>query len=171
MEEYEGKTEEALNDCRACLLKRKEQLSLAESCTGGWISKWITDQPGSSAYYWGGVCSYANEAKQKLLGVPKEHLQTFGAVSAEVARDMAEGIRRLSGTEWSVSVTGIAGPDGGSSEKPVGLVYIAAAGTQETAVKRYLFQGNREQVRQQTVEQAFCLLREQMSLREKTKIE
>lgn len=162
MQFYESPIRQHLELCRAHLVKQHQTLSLAESCTGGWISKYITDQPGASTYYWGGVCSYANEAKAVLLGVPWEHLNQFGAVSEVVARDMAEGIRRVSGTNFGLAVTGIAGPDGGSAEKPVGLVYIAAAGKGTCQVKRCHFQGDRTEVRLQTAAAALKLLWELM---------
>jgi nicotinamide-nucleotide amidase len=109
------------------LTSRGEKLAVAESCTGGMLGKLITDLPGSSNYFWGGIISYSNEAKQLILGVKEETLNTYGAVSRETAREMAQGMLKISGTDFALSITGIAGPDGGSPEKPVGLVYIALA--------------------------------------------
>lgn len=100
------------------------KLATAESCTGGYLSKRITDVPGSSQVFDCGVTSYANEIKEKVLGVSHETLQTYGAVSPQTAREMADGVRRVSGADIAVSTTGIAGPDGGTAEKPVGLVYV-----------------------------------------------
>lgn len=100
------------------------KLATAESCTGGYISKRITDVAGSSQVFDCGVTSYANEIKEKILGVRHETLQTYGAVSPQTAREMADGVRRISGADLAVSTTGIAGPGGGSAEKPVGLVYV-----------------------------------------------
>jgi len=106
--------------------KRGLTLSTAESCTGGYVSKRITEIPGASAMFGCGVCSYSNEIKEKVLGVRHETLEKYGAVSPQTADEMASGVMKLSGSDVSVSVTGIAGPDGGTDEKPVGLVYICA---------------------------------------------
>ena len=162
MRNAEKSIAEKRDACRELLLQRQEVLSLAESCTGGWISKYITDQPGSSAYYWGGVCCYANAAKEALLQVPPEHLAAFGAVSETVAWDMASGIMRLSGSDYSVAVTGIAGPDGGTADKPVGLVYIAVASRTGIAVRECHFAGDREAVRLQTVAAALDMILERI---------
>lgn len=109
------------------LLSLNIKIATAESCTGGLISKLITDVGGSSAVFDCGVCSYANCIKEKVLGVSHETLDTFGAVSPDTAKEMAEGILRLSDADISVSTTGIAGPSGGTPDKPVGLVYIGVA--------------------------------------------
>lgn len=109
------------------LAERGETLALAESCTGGLIAKEITDVPGSSKYFLEGFVTYTNEAKERTLGVPHELIEAHGAVSGEVAEAMAEGALRATGADWALSVTGIAGPDGGSAEKPVGLVYFGLA--------------------------------------------
>lgn len=109
------------------LAERGETLALAESCTGGLIAKQITDVPGSSNYFLEGFVTYTNEAKQRTLGVPEELIAEHGAVSAEVAEAMALGARKATGADWGLSVTGIAGPDGGTAEKPVGLVYFGLA--------------------------------------------
>ena len=109
------------------LKARGEVFCTAESCTGGQISKTVTDLAGVSAVFFGGVVSYANEIKEKLLGVRHKTLEKYGAVSEQTAAEMATGAVRALGADFSVAVTGIAGPDGGSEEKPVGLVYIACA--------------------------------------------
>ncbi len=109
------------------LLKRKATLASAESCTGGLLGKMLTDLPGSTNYFWGGIISYSNSAKQLLLGVSEATLLQYGAVSPQTAQAMAEGLRCQSATTFALSITGIAGPGGGSPEKPVGLVYIALA--------------------------------------------
>jgi len=109
------------------LTEKKLTIATSESCTGGLISKRITEIPGSSAVFGYGVCTYANEAKTKLLGVASETLEKFGAVSEETAKEMALGVLSLSGADIALSVTGIAGPDGGTAEKPVGLVYVGCA--------------------------------------------
>lgn len=109
------------------LREKGKTISFAESCTGGFISKRLTDVPGASEVFGFGLCTYANEAKMKLLGVKKETLETHGAVSSETAEEMAKGALRVSGADIAISVTGIAGPGGGTNEKPVGLVYVGLA--------------------------------------------
>ena len=113
----------------------------AESCTGGLISAEITSVSGSSDVFGFGVCTYANEAKMRLLGVKAETLETVGAVSEETAMQMAEGVRKLSGADIAISVTGIAGPTGGTPEKPVGTVYIGCSTEKGTYAVRHLFGG------------------------------
>ncbi|HEX7510996.1 MAG TPA: nicotinamide-nucleotide amidohydrolase family protein, partial [Chitinivibrionales bacterium] len=108
----------------ALLIEKGLTLSVAESCTGGMIGAAITSVAGSSKYFKGGVIAYANEIKEKVLGVPKELLETKGAVSAEVVEVMARGVAELCKTQCGIAVSGIAGPDGGTDEKPVGLVFI-----------------------------------------------
>lgn len=131
----------------------------AESCTGGLISAAITDISGASAVFWGGIVSYDNRVKEHLLGVEHETLVTLGAVSAKTAEQMAVGAVRALSVDFAVSVTGIAGPGGGTPEKPVGLVYIAVASTKGViAVKENHFKGEREEVRRQTVETALSML-------------
>jgi len=134
-------------------------LATAESCTGGMIGRMITDAPGASAYYVGGIVAYANEVKIAHLGVPAETLAAHGAVSEEVAEAMARGCRSCFATDWAVSVTGIAGPGGGTEDKPVGLVYIALAGPDGCTVHRHVFPGPRDQVRHRTATAALNHLR------------
>jgi len=133
-------------------------LAVAESCTGGLLAAAITDQPGSSAYFKGGVVAYSNEIKERLLGVPRELLQRHGAVSAEVAQAMAEGARRVLDADLAVSITGIAGPEADGTEKPVGLthVWLAAAGGGDG--RRFVFPGDRWANRRQAVGEALALL-------------
>ena len=119
--------EELLNNLKELFLKHNLTVSSAESCTGGLVSKKITDISGSSAVFDCGICSYSNGIKEKLLGVEKNVLDTLGAVSAETAVQMARGVKAVSGSDIAVSTTGIAGPSGGTEEKPVGLVYIGVA--------------------------------------------
>lgn len=123
-------------------------MTAAESCTGGLISKIMTDFPGSSQIFWGSFITYSNDSKMKLLGVDKEVLDSCGAVSEETVRAMGKGALLLSGADCSVSVSGIAGPDGGTEDKPVGTVWISVLlkkGAEKT--KEYHFKGNRDAVR------------------------
>ena len=133
-------------------------ISTAESCTGGMIASAITDVSGSSSFFGTGVVTYSNDAKMKLIGVSKETLDAFGAVSEQTAREMAQGVLKLGEADVSVAVTGIAGPTGGTPEKPVGLVYIGVCGKGGTFVYKNIFSGNRDQVRKQTVNRAFELV-------------
>ncbi|MBP3440945.1 MAG: competence/damage-inducible protein A [Tidjanibacter sp.] len=117
------------------LIQRGETLSAAESCTGGALSAKFTAMSGASEYFWGGVVSYDNSVKENLLGVSRENLEQYGAVSEQVARQMAEGVKRACGTTYGVSTTGIAGPTGGTPDKPVGTVWMAVAGPNGTTAK------------------------------------
>ena len=119
-------------------------IACAESCTGGNIAHLITSVPGASAYFLGGIVAYANEVKINVLGVRAEDLQKYGAVSEAVAVQMAQGVRRITGADYAVSTTGVAGPDGGTPEKPVGTVWIAVAGPNGAEAKRFLFSRTRE---------------------------
>jgi len=142
------------------LRSHKLTLATAESCTGGLLGGTITAEAGSSDYYLGGVVGYANSTKEKLLGVSQDSLLKEGAVSAKVAAEMAEGVRKALGADLSLATTGIAGPGGGSAVKPVGLVYIALAHPKGTDVKKFQFVGNRDSIRKITVETALNILRE-----------
>ncbi len=126
------------------LAEKGATVSVAESCTGGTISKLFTENPGSSAYFKGSVVAYSNETKSAILGVKPETLLAHGAVSKEVALEMAEGVKKALNTEYAIATTGIAGPDGGTLEKPVGTVWIAVTGQHHTVVERYTFAHNRE---------------------------
>ncbi len=132
-------------------------LVTAESCTGGWIAKAMTDIPGSSAWFDRGFVVYCDKAKQDMLGVKPETLAQFGAVSEQTVRQMVAGALERSGANYAVAVTGIAGPDGGSTEKPVGTVFIAwqIKGGALIAVRKQ-FSGDREQVRAETVKTALA---------------
>ena len=132
-------------------------IACAESCTGGLIAAALTSVPGASACLEISVVTYSNAAKTKLICVPEPVLDKFGAVSYEVAKAMAEGVLVLSEADLAIAVTGIAGPDGGTPEKPVGLVFIGIATPNGTEVTRCRFDGNRESVRAQTVEKALSL--------------
>ena len=126
------------------LTKAGKTVSAAESCTGGTISALLTSVPGSSGYYLGSVTSYANDVKTKVLGVPAEIIRNKGAVSSECVAAMAEGVRRLTGSDYSIATSGIAGPDGGSEEKPVGLVWIGVSTPQGTETFNAVFKGDRK---------------------------
>jgi len=142
-------------------LLRQRQLTLAtaESCTGGLLGGAITAEAGSSDYYLGGVISYANEVKQNLIDVNETSLQSHGAVSELVAKEMAEGVRKRFGSDIGLATTGIAGPGGGTTTKPVGLVYIALAHRKGVLVEKKQFSGNRQLIRNMTVESALNMLR------------
>jgi nicotinamide-nucleotide amidase len=133
------------------LLVRRVRVATAESCTGGWIAKAVTDVPGSSQWFESGIVAYSNAAKDALLGVPSDLLARSGAVSEEVVRAMAEGARAQLGVDLAVAVSGIAGPDGGSVDKPVGTVWFAWAAPGATTAERRIFAGDREAVRRQSV--------------------
>lgn len=144
-------------------LARRVTVGTAESCTGGLIAGAVTAVPGSSEYFLGGVVSYANAVKAKLLGVPEEILGTAGAVSGECARFMARGAAKALGADWIVSVTGVAGPDGGSAEKPVGTVWFGLCGPGGVEAHVRHFAGGRAAVRAQTVAHALSMLIEALA--------
>lgn len=136
------------------LLQTNNTLSIAESCTGGMIGAMITAIPGSSKVFFGGVIAYSNQVKQTLLGVPGEILLTYGAVSTQTVECMAQGVRRLMNTTCALSISGIAGPDGGTPEKPVGLVFIGISHRDRCVSFRHLFSGERDGIRRQGAETA-----------------
>jgi len=143
------------------LLRAKRlTLALAESCTGGLLGSLITDVPGSSDYFLGGVISYSDEAKERLLGVRHETLLREGAVSARAALEMARGARDLFHSDLALAITGIAGPGGGSEEKPVVLVYIALAAPDKELCERHSWQGDRLENKRRSAERALELLKE-----------
>ena len=135
-------------------------VTTVESCTGGLLSATLVDVSGASDVFYQGVVTYANEAKVRLVGVKEATLQAHGAVSEETAREMAEGGAKAANADAALAVTGIAGPGGGTKEKPVGLVYIGCYVNGKTIVKKNLFTGNRREVREQAVETALKLLLE-----------
>ncbi len=141
------------------LLQRGQTVALAESCTGGRIADLLTSVPGASAWFPGGAVVYANAMKEAWVGVRAETLKAHGAVSEPVAKEMAEGVRQAAGATWGLSVTGIAGPTGGSEEKPVGTVYTALAGPAGTVAQKHRFVGDREQVRTSSAAAALESLR------------
>lgn len=136
-------------------------LATAESCTGGLVAGAITDVPGASRVFTHGFVTYANEAKTQMLNVPETMLAEYGAVSEPVARAMAEGAKDRAGADYAVSTTGIAGPEGGTAEKPVGTVWFGVAGPTGTQAYHKLFQGNRASIRLQAVMFALALLEQQ----------
>lgn len=141
------------------LEQKKLHVTTAESCTGGLIAGALVNVPGISEWFGEGYVTYSNEAKEKLLGVSRETLTTYGAVSAETAGEMARGAADAAGVDVAVAVTGIAGPDGGTAEKPVGLVYMGCFCKGELCVEKHIFAGDRAQVRAQSVQTALQLLK------------
>ncbi len=142
----------------AILSERRLTLAAAESCTGGLISSRITDIAGSSDYFLAGLVTYSNEAKEKFLAVPREMIVAKGAVSAEVAQAMAEGVRQVVGADIAFSVTGIAGPGGGSAEKPVGTVFMGLAAQDASYVRHHAFSGDRLAIKRQTADEALMFV-------------
>jgi len=150
-------------DLGKLLGRKKQSLAIAESCTGGLISAALTEIPGSSGYFGYGVVSYSNEAKVKLLKVSEETLKKYGAVSPQTAVEMAEGIRMLSGSDYGLSVTGIAGPGGATETKPVGLVYIGFSSSNGCTWEELRLQGTRQEIRMATVKTALAIAVENIS--------
>ena len=142
------------------LLKNNLTVSTAESCTGGMVAAKLISYPGISASYLEGAITYSNEAKIKRLGVKEETLLKYGAVSEQTAKEMANGIARVSESKAAISTTGLAGPGGGSAEKPVGLVYIGVHLEEETVVKKFNFSGERDQIRKETTIMALTMLKD-----------
>jgi nicotinamide-nucleotide amidase len=159
---------EELEEVVGTLLRKKKQtLAVAESCTGGLLSHRLTNIPGSSDYFLEAAVSYSNAAKADLLGVPPALIEKHGAVSSSVARAMARGIRRRARADYALAITGIAGPGGGSPEKPVGVVFIALAWETGTEVRKSLFLGKRDQVKFQSAQRALDMLRRHLLQPEK----
>ncbi len=158
-----GEGEDRLEQVVGRLLKERGQtLSLAESCTGGYVSHLITSVPGSSAYFTGGVVSYANAVKMEELGIPSDMLELNGAVSRPVVEQMAQGVRQALRTDWSMAFSGVAGPDGGTPEKPVGTVWIAVAGPSGVRSVQGFFPGTRDLVIQRSALAGLNLLRKEL---------
>jgi len=147
------------------LITKRLTLGICESCTGGMLGSIITAVPGSSRYFQGGVIAYSNLIKEKVVGVRRTVLRKFGAVSVETAEEMARGVRRRLKSKIGVGITGIAGPTGGTKDKPVGLVYIGIAIGGRCSVKKFLFKGNRNTVRKNACKEALIFLNDLLSKR------
>ena len=151
--------EKLATDVGAALKERNWLLAAAESCTGGGLCYWLTSTSGSSQWFERGFVTYSNEAKTEMLAVPAETINTFGAVSKETAQAMAAGTLRFSNANVSIAITGIAGPEGGTDEKPVGTVWIAwALPDLPVHAEHYIFQGSRTDIRRQSIENALVNL-------------
>jgi nicotinamide-nucleotide amidase len=145
---------------------RKKQLTLAvaESCTGGLIGSRITDIPGSSDYFLGGIIAYSNEVKIDILGVPKKIIKKYGAVSSQTAKAMAQGVRKVTGASIGISATGIAGPGGGTKKKPVGLVFLGITDNRGTKALKFQMPGTRELIKRRTSEAALFILWQRLKI-------
>jgi nicotinamide-nucleotide amidase len=144
----------------ALLRKRGWTVSVAESCTGGLVSHWITNVSGSSDYFEGGVVSYSNRAKADHLRIPSAFVEKHGAVSAQVAKMMAEGVQKAFETTFGLSTTGVAGPTGGTRKTPVGLVFMGISDGRRACVKKEIFRGTRLQVKQQAAQKCLELFKD-----------
>jgi nicotinamide-nucleotide amidase len=158
-----GYDDHTLEDAVAnILIKRKLTIAVAESCTGGLVSSRLTDVSGSSKYFMMGLVAYSNLVKTVRLGVDEKTLQKYGAVSQQVALEMANGVRKLAGSDIGVGITGIAGPTGGTKSKPVGLVYVALAAGKKKIIRELRFRGSREEIKFQASQVALDLLRKNL---------
>ncbi|MFQ6114283.1 MAG: CinA family protein, partial [bacterium] len=144
------------------LFEKKKTVAVAESCTGGLLANKLTNISGSSEYFERGVVAYSNQAKLDILGVPESVLEKYGAVSSETALAMAEGVKKISGADFGISTTGIAGPTGGSKEKPVGLVYIGFSAEGDSYSKRFHFFKDRLSNKERAVQAALNILRKEL---------
>lgn len=141
------------------LLEKRLRVAVAESCSGGLLSKMLSDTPGSSAYFMLGIVAYSNRAKESILKVPAKVISARGAISAEVCRRMAQGVRKLAAADIGVGITGIAGPSGGTAKKPLGTVFIAIAGQKKTISRKFRLRGSRAAIRRKAALQALELLK------------
>lgn len=146
------------------LLEKSFTIACAESCTGGLLTSRLTDVAGSSAYVKGAVVSYTNEIKNKILHVKEETLKNFTAVSEETAKEMAANVRQIFNTNIGVSITGIAGPTGGTAEKPVGTVYIGVSGSNGDKIQRFQFSGTRTEIKEKAAEAALNMVKNYLTL-------
>ncbi len=147
------------------LIEKKLTIACAESCTGGLLTSKLTDVAGSSAYVEGAVVSYSNEIKNKILHVKEETLKNFGAVSEQTAREMAVNVRQLMNTNIGVSITGIAGPGGGTAEKPVGTVYIGVSGSNGEKIQLFQFSGTRTEIKEKSAESALKMIKDYLTIK------
>jgi nicotinamide-nucleotide amidase len=155
-----GTDQQSLEEVVGNLLKAKNiKVAVAESCSGGMLGEMITNIPGSSEYFQGGVISYNAKIKEELLKVPQEIIEKYGEVSEQVARLMAEGVRKCCYSDIGISITGIAGPGGATEKKQVGLVYMALANGKKTLIQKHQLFGNRQQIRLRASRRALNLLR------------
>ena len=152
-----------MDELLSLLRQTGKTLATAESCTGGLLGSMITAVPGSSQVYQGGVVSYSNDVKHRVLGVPQELLDSFGAVSAPVAEAMAKGVRQVCGASIGVGITGIAGPGSDGTEKPVGLVFLGYCDETCCISKKLMLNGSREEIRRESCRQAALLIKEHLN--------
>ncbi|MFN7170871.1 MAG: nicotinamide-nucleotide amidohydrolase family protein, partial [Candidatus Omnitrophota bacterium] len=158
-----GKDEETLEEVVGRVLtKKRKTLAVAESCSGGLIAHRLTNVPGSSHYFISGIVAYSQKEKVRLLKVPVEVIKKYGAVSKEVAEIMAKNVRKMAKADIGIGVTGIAGPKGGSSDKPVGLVYIGISTENKTEVKEYRFSGERFVIKLKASQEALDIVRKKL---------
>ncbi|MGA2316401.1 MAG: CinA family protein [Thermodesulfobacteriota bacterium] len=153
------------------LKERGWTLSIAESCTGGLISDRLTDVPGSSDYFEGGMVTYSNESKAKHLGIPLDYIKNYGAVSPQVARKMAQGVRKAFNTTFGLSTTGVAGPTGGTKRAPIGRVFIGFTNGRRTWVRREDFKGSRREIKRKAVERSLKFFYETLIRSRRSRIE
>lgn len=147
-----------VREAHTLLIRKKKTIAVAESCTGGHLCSLLTREAGSSAFFSFGAVTYSNEAKNKILHIPRATIHRHGAVSREVALMMARNVRRIAKTDIGIGITGIAGPAGGTARKPVGTVYIAVSFGARTIYKKHLFHGSRTAIRSQSARAALALL-------------
>lgn len=154
-----------LKNTAKILTEKGLTLALAESCTGGLLGSKFTAISGATSFFLGGIISYANEVKITQLGVKASTLETHGAVSLETATEMAKGARKNLKSDYAISITGIAGPGGGTPDKPVGLVYLAVSSKDKTATEKFLFEGDRDNIREQACAEAVKMLIKELGTR------
>jgi PncC family amidohydrolase len=153
------------------LKERGWTLSIAESCTGGLISDRLTDVPGSSDYFEGGMVTYSNESKAKHLGIPLDYIKNYGAVSPQVARKMAQGVRKAFNTTFGLSTTGVAGPTGGTKRAPIGRIFIGFTNGRRTWVRREDFKGSRREIKRKAAERSLKFFYETLIRSRRSRIE
>ena len=153
------------------LKERGWTLSIAESCTGGLISDRLTDVPGSSDYFEGGMVTYSNESKAKHLGIPLDYIKKYGAVSPQVARKMAQGVRKAFNTTFGLSTTGVAGPTGGTKRAPIGRIFIGFTNGRKTWVRREDFKGSRREIKRKAAERSLKFFYETLIRSRRSRIE